>query len=389
MAKDLYDMTDEELEEAFRSAKEELSNGTVSFQEDTGNDVDNTISDVDVENDEITGLDDITNTEQPDVDSDDNSNEENVENVEVDNSEKLDGDNTEQVEAAIEDTEPEVQEVQKYKVKANGQEFDFTLNELQLLAPKAMDYTKKMQELSPWRKTISALKDNNISQNDVNLMIDVLKGDKNAIASIMKRTGLDALEIDTENVTYQPKNYGRDEVELALNDVISKYESDPEFSITADIISSKWDDSSRSEFFKDVRKIEQLHVDVKNGDYKPVFAEAQKLKALDDGRHNDMYYYLQAGKNYHMEKTNQNIRQQQLAIKQQQQIEAAKAREVELQKVQQTKEQAKARAIAEKQAELRKAAAPTKAVTSKSVVDYLEDSDEKYEEWYRNLKANQ
>lgn len=389
MAKDLYDMTDEELEEAFRSAKEELSNGTVSFQEDTGNDVDNTISDVDVENDEITGLDDITNTEQPDVDSDDNSNEENVENVEVDNSEKLDGDNTEQVEAAIEDTEPEVQEVQKYKIKANGQEFDFTLNELQLLAPKAMDYTKKMQELSPWRKTISALKDNNISQNDVNLMIDVLKGDKNAIASIMKRTGLDALEIDTENVTYQPKNYGRDEVELALNDVISKYESDPEFSITADIISSKWDDSSRSEFFKDVRKIEQLHVDVKNGDYKPVFAEAQKLKALDDGRHNDMYYYIQAGKNYHMEKTNQNIRQQQLAIKQQQQIEAAKAREVELQKVQQTKEQAKARAIAEKQAELRKAAAPTKAVTSKSVVDYLEDSDEKYEEWYRNLKANQ
>ncbi len=389
MAKDLYDMTDEELEEAFRSAKEELSNGTVSFQEDTGNDVDNTISDVDVENDEITGLDDITNTEQPNVDSDDNSNEENVENVEVDNSEKLDGDNTEQVEAAIEDTEPEVQEVQKYKVKANGQEFDFTLNELQLLAPKAMDYTKKMQELSPWRKTISALKDNHISQDDVNLMIDVLKGDKNAIASIMKRTGLDALEIDTENVTYQPKNYGRDEVELAVNDIISKYESDPEFSITADIISSKWDDSSRSEFFKDVRKIEQLHVDVKNGDYKPVFAEAQKLKALDDGRHNDMYYYIQAGKNYHMEKTNQNIRQQQLAIKQQQQIEATKAREVELQKVQQTKEQAKARAVAEKQAELRKAAAPTKAVTSKSVVDYLDDSDEKYEEWYRNLKANQ
>ena len=32
--------------------------------------------------------------------------------------------------------------------------------------------------------------------------------------------------------------------------------------------------------------------------------------------------------------------------------------------------------------------APTKTKTVNKVVDYLDDSDEKFEEWYRNLKAS-
>ena len=44
-----------------------------------------------------------------------------------------------------------------------------------------------------------------ISDNDLNLFADVLKGDKEAIATILKRTGVDALDLDVENVNYAPR----------------------------------------------------------------------------------------------------------------------------------------------------------------------------------------
>ena len=83
-----------------------------------------------------------------------------------------------------------------------------------------MDYTKKMQALKPWRQSIDALESNGLSHEDVNLMIGVLKGDKDAVAAVLKRTGVDALELDVEQSRYVPKDYGRDDKALAVKDVL-------------------------------------------------------------------------------------------------------------------------------------------------------------------------
>ena len=279
-----------------------------------------------------------------------------------------------------------MQEEQIYKVKANGQEFDFKIDELLKLAPKAMDYTKKTQELAKWRKTISALTEHNVGHDDVNLLIDVLKGDKNALASVMKRTGVDALELDTENVIYTPKEYGKDATELAIQDVISKYEDDADFGITADVIANKLDEKSKSEFFKDPKLIEALHEDVKAGDFKPVFAEMQKLKALDGGSRTDLEYYIAAGKQYHTRNDLAKLAQANAIAQATQKTAAEKIAEAA--KIAEVKAQTAKREQTKQEAPAKKAAAPTVSKTTNKVVDYLDDSDEKYEEWYRNLKAS-
>lgn len=196
MALDVWEMSDDQLEEAFRSAKADMGSPVT-----------------DGVNEEEIG-DEVPDLEQPDVDSDDNGtdiielDDGNDEPAEVDESDEIAEVEEEPTEEPKIDKIDEVQEVQKYKFKANGREYELTDEEMRTQFPKvfgqAMDYTKKTQALKPWRQTIDALESAKISHNDVSLMIDVLRGDKQAIAEVIKRTGVDALDIDTELVNVLP-----------------------------------------------------------------------------------------------------------------------------------------------------------------------------------------
>ena len=365
---DPWDMSDEALEEAFRKAKSDAG--------------------------EATSIDEELDLEQPVEDSDDNGteeielddgNEEPVEEDALDEDAELDVEPTEE---PVADAVEEVQEVQKYKFKANGKDYELTDDEMRSQFPKifgqAMDYTKKTQAMKPWRQTIDALESAKISHNDVSLMIDVLRGDKQAIAEVIKRTGVDALDIDTENSKYEPKSYGRDETTLAIQDVIGEISSDREYETTHRILSKDWDDKSFAEFTKNPEMIKALHIDVKSGRFEQVQPIAEKLKVFDRARKTDLEYYLDAARE--VSETEYATAQRQAAIDtQKQQAEARAQRQVEIDRVkasQQTREKAASKV------EQRKAAAPIKAVSgSKKVVDYLNDSDEDFEEWYKTMES--
>jgi hypothetical protein len=259
------------------------------------------------------------------------------------------------------------EKVPTYQMKANGMEFEFTPDELIALAQKGMDYTKKTQQIKPWRETISALEEAKLGKEDVNLMIDVLSGNKDAIAEVIKKAGLDPLDLNTEESNYVPKNYGRNSVELEISDVIETIAKDPEYRTTSYIVEKDWDDASREAFVKDPNMIAALHVDVKNGNYDKVAPLMLKKKALDGGRKSDIEYYIEAGAEYHAE---QRAKQAQ---------EAAKAEQAK--KVEQVKKQAAKQTAVKKAARKRKAAATTKPTgKTQSVVDYLDDdlSDEEF-----------
>ena len=377
MALDPWDMSDDQLEEAFRNAK---ANG------------DSPVTDIENEYD---NEDEDVNLEQPTEDSDDNGteivelddgNDEPVEDEEIDESTE---DEIEPTEDPKEDKTEEVQEVQKYKFKANGKEYEMTDDEMKSQFPKifgqAMDYTKKTQAMKPWRQTIDAIEGAKLTHEDISLMIDVLRGDKQAIAEVIKRTGTDALEIDTENSKYVPKSYGRDETALAVKDVIDEISADKEYEVTHKILSKEWDDKSFAEFTKDPDLIRQLHIDVKSGMYNQVQPIAEKLKVFDRGRKTDLEYYIQAAGEYFSERDAEV--QRQAAIENQRvQLEAKAARQAEIERVKATQQ---AREKTTEKVEQRKAAAPAKAVSgTKKVIDYLDDSDEAFEEWYKKMDAS-
>lgn len=374
---DPWDMSDEALEEAFRNAKADGASPITDIEDN-------------YEEEEEVKL------EHPIEDSDDNDGTEIVELDDgIDEPAKLDapdGDVDEEVEPTedpVEDKIDEVQEVQKYKFKANGKEYEMTDDEMKSQFPKifgqAMDYTKKTQAMKPWRQTIDAIESAKLSHEDVSLMIDVLRGDKQAIAEVIKRTGTDALDIDTENSKYTPKSYGRDETALAIKDVIDEISADKEYDITHKILSKEWDDKSFAEFTKDPELIRQLHIDVKSGMYNQVQPIAEKLKVFDRGRKTDLDYYLQAAGELFTEQDAE--KQRQAAIENQRVQVAAKAdRQAEIERVKATQQ---AREKTTEKVDARKAAAPVKAVSgTKKVMDYLDDSDEAFEEWYKKMDSS-
>ena len=373
----LFYMSDDELEAAFREARaQDMSPETDiemenSMVEDEPLDLEQPIeedSDNDLVVDEVTEEEVVTDSE-PEVEVADE------EPAEVD----------EQTENTEDEELPEITETPVHKFKANGKEYSFTPEEMMEQFPKifgqAMDYTKKTQALKPWRKTIDAIESARLGHDDINLMIDVFKGDKNAIAELIKRTGVDTLDLDTENSKYVPKDYGRDDTALAIKDIVDEISADKEYETTHRILSKEWDEKSFSELTKDPELIRLLHIDVKSGMYDKVQPIAEKMKVFDRGRQSDLDYYKAAAQEYfraeaETERRAKAIEDQRLAR------EAKLARQAEIERVKAT--QIKQAAVRE-QAVVRKAAAPVKsnAGTKKTVTDYLDESEEAYDEWYK------
>ncbi len=336
--------------------------------------------------------------EQPeDQDSDDNSDDVETEETETEDSEEddetPDGEteetDTEQPEATEEPAKAETQTVEQpkvYKFKASGAEVEFTQEEMLAQFPevysKALDYTKKMQTIKPYRKMIDAWEQEKLTHEDMNFAIDLLKGDKEAITTLIRKSGIDALDLDVEsNSNYKPNNYGRSDVELDIHEITSKISQDPEYETTHQVLTKEWDDESWTEMTKRPQLIELLHTDVRNGMFNKVNPIAQKLKMQDvvrygRGMRSDLDYYKSAAGVYSEQNTRntQLIKQQQAAAVQQRQIADVKVKE-------ERREATKLAAVK------RKAAAPTKSKAgTKQLTDYLAEdfgkmSDDEYLKW--------
>ena len=376
MEKDLYTMSDEELEQAFLAAKAEIGSPDTQYEEVREEAVE------DLEQPEYEDSDD-----DADADGSDADNEADSSDVDSETPDGEDTDAEEEPEATEEAEQIEAQPTQKHKFKANGKEYEFSEDEVREQFPKifgqAMDYTKKMQAIKPWRKTIDAIEGAQLSHDDVSLMIDVLKGDKDAVAAVLKRTGVDALELDIEQSRYVPKDYGRDDKALAVKDVIEEISGDAEYNTTYKILSKEWDDGSFREMTSDPELIKLLRIDVKSGMYDRVQPIAEKLKVYDRGKRSDLDYYKEAARVYFNEQAQEEARRAEYE-------KARVMRESELAdkaRVRDVRDQQKQRVAVKQEAEKRKAAAPTKKVAgTKKVIDYLDDSDEAYEEWYKGLQ---
>ena len=377
---EINDLSDAELEAAFKSAKAEIGS-TVTIANEPDVDYD----------------DEVDELEQPNVDSDDDTsaNEEDEEEVEDDSdTENEDADESAETEdEQTDNTEKESDEVVQptqeiLKVKANGQEYEFTLDEMKSqfgsIFAKAQDYTKKTQALKEYRKTIDIVQNAGLSDNDLNLFADVLKGDKDAIAAVLKRTGVDALDLDVENVNYAPKNYGRNDTELAIKDIVDDISADKEYVITHNILEKQWDSKSREKFIEDPNMIKGLHIDVKSGLYDKLNPIMQKLKIYDGATRSDLDYYFMAHKQFMDSQRDASSKAEKAELARvENQAKVAEAEKVSTVKAKMAQQTATKEASVK-----RKAAAPTKKAVGTSKINYLNDdpSDDEVDEWFKNIK---
>ena len=263
------------------------------------------------------------------------------------------------------------------KFRANGQDFEFTQEEIlaqfETVFGQSMDYTQKMQKIAPYRKMISALESEGISQDQLNVAIDALKGDKGAIQKILETHKIESHELDPDDETtpYAAKDYGKNESQLEIEEVTSRIENDEEYKITVDVIDKQWDQNSREAFAGNPNMIQGLHNDIKTGVYDEVAPAAMKMKVLDGNTKSDIEYYMIAGEQ----------RRLRLAESQGKTVE-------ELNKPTQDAEDNFDQASSE--AVNKRAASSTRGrADRKGVIDYLDDDDEAYDAWYKKTMASQ
>ena len=334
------DMSTEELEKAFFEAKEQESNlekGEQSNEEMLRG-----------QEEEVSSTSDTTQGEIPESDD-------TIEYETNDNNTQT----TEEPVANNEDSTPESVATTPdtlYKIKANGKEFEMTLDELKQTASKGMDYLKKTTALKPYRTMIAAMEENKVSPEDINLLIDLKKGNKEAIAKLIKENEVDVYDLPEAN-DYKPQEYRQSETALEMKEVLSTISKDAEFSRTSEIYAA-FDDQTKAFLNEDPSRIVGLHNDVKTGVFDKVLPLAEKKAMIDGYNAPFLQYYLQAG----------------------QEILNANNRPIQTEQKQYVPPENRANKIA--------AGLPSSRGDKKTVIDYLDEeiSDEDFKEWYSKLQ---
>ena len=141
---------------------------------------------------------------------------------------------------------------------------------------------KQMAKLKPNLKLIKMLENNNLlDERRLNNLIDLSKNDSKAIAKLVKDSGVDPDDIDIENAsTYQPNNYTVTDSEYELDQVLDSIKHTDTFDKTIDVLTSEWDDKSKTFVSENPNVIKVINDHMLNGVYDKVNAVMQQEKAL-------------------------------------------------------------------------------------------------------------
>lgn len=350
----LYDLSDEELEAQFKANKQ----ATVTDEEE-----DTEQSEPVVENDSDS-LDEDDEDTQSDTTEEDSAepedNEESEDSVDTEQSE----DDVEPEGKPDEESEPDASEETKESLKpvrANGIDIPVeSIDEVYQMASMGANYKQKMADLAPHRRKVNLMVDHNLTEEDLSLLVDIKNNDRDAIAHIIKNSGVDALELEDEAKEYTAKDYSPSEFDLDVKEIVQEISADPEYKMTQRIVDTEWDAKSREMIKANPAIIRALHSDVKNGTYAKVLPEAMRLEMLDvaSGKEakSKLEYSIEATKIYH-------------------------EKQKVLQETQTAKKQEEAKRVSKK----KKAAAATRSRATKEVskdVDAYDMSEEEFDKWY-------
>jgi len=147
-----------------------------------------------------------------------------------------------------------------------------TVDDAISLMQKGADYNQKMQALNPNLKIVSMLeKEGLLDAAKLNNLIDLSKKNPKAIAKLIKDSGIDPLDIDTdEEVDYKPTDYGVSDKEFKINQALDGIKDSPSFDKTLNVLSKEWDNESKKLISENPEIIGIINDHVYNGVYDKV-----------------------------------------------------------------------------------------------------------------------
>ena len=184
--------------------------------------------------------------------------------------------------------------------KANGREIKVdSVEEAITLMQQGANYNKKMASLKPSLKILKMLENHQLlDEGKLTYLIDLDKKNPEAIAKLIKDSGIDPLDVNTqEEPKYTPGQYSVSDSQVALDQVLDSIEDSPTFEKTMDVIVNKWDANSKRELANEPSLIPLINEHMANGIFDTIANEIEKQRAL--GQLNglsDLQAYEQVGK---------------------------------------------------------------------------------------------
>lgn len=167
--------------------------------------------------------------------------------------------------------------------KANGKMITpRTPDEAISLMQMGANYTRKMQEIQPYRKVMLMLENNGLmDEGKLSYLIDLDKKNPDAIKKLMKESGIDPLEYNPdEEVNYQAGNHRVTDAEAAFATELDDLKSTPEGRATLGVISQTWDTASKEELFATRGLVNTIQTQRDNGIYDTIVEEVNRLQTL-------------------------------------------------------------------------------------------------------------
>ena len=167
--------------------------------------------------------------------------------------------------------------------KANGKLIEpRTPDEAIQLMQMGANYTRKLQELQPHRKIVTMLSNNDLlDEGKLSYLIDLDKGDPEAIKKLIRDKGIDVLDIDTTvEPAYQPGSHQVTDAEINFRSVTEELVSQPDGRETISMIHDKWDDASKQALWEDPSVMAVIHEQRKSGVYDIISEEVDRQITL-------------------------------------------------------------------------------------------------------------
>lgn len=166
--------------------------------------------------------------------------------------------------------------------KANGKMIELRSPEeaLQLMKQGA-NYTRKMQEIAPYRKMVTMLQKNELDEDRLSFLIDLDKKNPEAVKQLIKEANIDPLDIDvTIPTAYQAGNHKVSDDEVKFRTVLDAIVATPEGKETVQVMNTGWDQASKDILWSSPEVMEVIHEQRVSGMYQQIAAEVERQVTL-------------------------------------------------------------------------------------------------------------
>lgn len=167
--------------------------------------------------------------------------------------------------------------------KANGREMSVTSpEEVRTLMQQGANYNKKMQGLKPHLALVKQLEQNNLlSDEKIGFLIDLSKKNPEAIGKLLKDSGIDPLDLDSDKVAgYKPNTYTISDEQLNLDSVLDDLKDDEHFKPVIHAVANEWDVTSQKAVAAEPNVLRVLAKHKELGVYDTITTEVERRKAL-------------------------------------------------------------------------------------------------------------